>query len=217
MALFEITDAASSVVDVAFSKDHSTMAVLHQTGVNFYAWQTKGARTLAPKLIGQVEFEETERRLFERPVFQICFSEGEAAHVLYGGEGPQISLCRPGMTEKLDLEGLEQNEILSFVTSASEDSTAIGQSRTGQLFRKSNEEQETLPIKFPFQLPWAEVVSYGESYVAFGLSRSGHLYANSRLLTKNCTSFVVTRDHLILTTSNHFLKFVHLDDVEGKY
>ncbi|CAK7274901.1 Putative elongator complex protein 1 [Sporothrix epigloea] len=50
------------------------------------------------------------------------------------------------------------------------------------------------------------------AHLAIGLSRSGHLYANERQLAKNCTSYIVTDDHLVFTTSNHLLKFVHLSE-----
>jgi elongator complex protein 1 len=47
------------------------------------------------------------------------------------------------------------------------------------------------------------------------LSRTGALYANQRLLTKNCTSFIATPNHIIFTTTQHLLKFVHITNVEG--
>ncbi len=52
--------------------------------------------------------------------------------------------------------------------------------------------------------------------LAIGLASNGALYANERLLVKNCTSFLVTSVHLILTTTQHLLKFVHLADLEGE-
>lgn len=52
--------------------------------------------------------------------------------------------------------------------------------------------------------------------VAFGLTKSGALYANERVLVRNCTSFTVTPAHLIFTTTQHLLKFVHLTRLDGK-
>lgn len=51
--------------------------------------------------------------------------------------------------------------------------------------------------------------------MAFGLSKSGALYANERVLVRNCTSFVVTPAHIIFTTTQHLLKFVHLTGSDG--
>jgi ABC-type enterochelin transport system ATPase subunit len=53
--------------------------------------------------------------------------------------------------------------------------------------------------------------------VAFGLTKSGVLYANSRILVRNCTSLAVTSAHLIFTTTQHLLKFVHLVGADGTY
>ncbi|KAF2759758.1 IkappaB kinase complex, IKAP component [Pseudovirgaria hyperparasitica] len=46
--------------------------------------------------------------------------------------------------------------------------------------------------------------------VSFGLTNGGNLYANERLIARNATSFLVTSAHLIFTTTQHLLKFVHL-------
>jgi len=44
----------------------------------------------------------------------------------------------------------------------------------------------------------------------FSLSENGSLFANETRLVRNCTSFLVTPAHLIFTTSQHLLKFVHM-------
>ncbi|KAI9658531.1 MAG: hypothetical protein M1829_006757 [Trizodia sp. TS-e1964] len=54
------------------------------------------------------------------------------------------------------------------------------------------------------------------SQIVFGLTVEGSLYAGTRLLANNCTSFVVTQAHLIFTTTQHLLKFVHMASIEGK-
>jgi elongator complex protein 1 len=104
-------------------------------------------------------------------------------------------------------------------TSTYEDSTSLegyGQDLSGTLYQLSETTSDPLPIQFPIHLPWFELVKFDGEITAFGLSRNGHIYANSRLLAKNCTSFVVTPSHLIFTTSNHFVKYVHLvPSVEG--
>ena len=49
-----------------------------------------------------------------------------------------------------------------------------------------------------------------DEQISFHLDESGCLSAGERPLVKNCTSFLVTPAHLIFTTSQHLLKFVHL-------
>ena len=46
--------------------------------------------------------------------------------------------------------------------------------------------------------------------VFFGRSDNGILSANGQRLAKDCTSFIVTTAHLIFTTSQNLLKFVHM-------
>ena len=50
----------------------------------------------------------------------------------------------------------------------------------------------------------------------FGHTSGGSLYANQRLLARDCSSFLVTPAHLIFTTTQNLLKFVHLTDIESK-
>ena len=52
--------------------------------------------------------------------------------------------------------------------------------------------------------------------IAFGLALDGSLFAGSHCLTRDCTSFVVTSAHLIFTTTQHLLKFVHIGLAQGK-
>lgn len=44
----------------------------------------------------------------------------------------------------------------------------------------------------------------------FRLKDNGTLLANGRILARGCTSYLVTPSHLIFTTSQHLLKFVHI-------
>ena len=46
------------------------------------------------------------------------------------------------------------------------------------------------------------------------LSSSGRLTVDGRDICRNCTSFLKTPSHLIFTTSQHLLKFVHVTDAE---
>jgi elongator complex protein 1 len=64
---------------------------------------------------------------------------------------------------------------------------------------------------------WTDLILKEGSTTAVGLSQLGNLYVNDNLLARNCTSFLTTPAHLIFTTSQHLLKFVHLakaDDLE---
>ncbi|KAI4210681.1 MAG: hypothetical protein LQ351_006456 [Letrouitia transgressa] len=49
----------------------------------------------------------------------------------------------------------------------------------------------------------------------FRLAENGALFAKERLLSRNCTSFIETPYHLIFTTAQNLLKFVHMTAVEN--
>lgn len=49
-------------------------------------------------------------------------------------------------------------------------------------------------------------------YAKVSLSPQGSLHADKILLARDCTSYILTDAHLIFTTAQHLLKFVHLTD-----
>ena len=61
-----------------------------------------------------------------------------------------------------------------------------------------------------------EINGHTTNTIAFGLALDGSLFAGSHCLTRDCTSFVVTSAHLIFTTTQHLLKFVHIGLAQGK-
>lgn len=225
MAMFEIS-ASHTVIDVAFAPNNETMAVLHHNGVDLYEWQTKSGRSLVPQLVSKLDAEMDG---LMRSALQVCFASSYEPRVLYFNDG--LNICRLGFKRDAsdliidDLTPLEEEVLFtqtaSFTNSLETRSRteACVQTKSGKLFRLSEKDDAFGPMiaRFPLQLPWVETFEISDESIAFGLSRSGHLYANSHLLVKNCTSFLVTCDHLVFTTSNHFLKFVHLGRPEGSY
>lgn len=47
-------------------------------------------------------------------------------------------------------------------------------------------------------------------HIVFARTNTGVLYADEKPLLRNCTSFLVTNSHLLVTTTNHLLKFLHI-------
>ncbi len=216
MALFEIT-AASCIVDVSFAKDGSSMAVLHNLGLDIYSCQTSGTRFLAPKPLSKIDFESSPTRLPKDSVLQVSVGEQGRIHVLRRAETLEITTytIQPA-SGVVVLIGAQPATSGSAITTSISGSGLFVQDRSGKLFQLRHKTLDDSQIQFPMQLPWVEITTYAGEPLAFGLSRSGQLYVNSRLLVKNCTSFVLTQDHLVLTTSNHLLKFIHLDTIEGE-
>lgn len=223
MAMFSI-EASHTVIDVAFSQHNSSMAVLHQGGLDLFEWQTRNGRSLSPRLLATYDFKSDG---LVNNALQVSLSHRGQPEILYFNAG--LKVCRAILNDNADSLVTEETILLeeeaiflqanSIASAPGSDKAADAyfQTKSGRLVRLPSRDSsfEALAIGFPLQLPWVETVELEDQILAFGLSRSGHLYANSRQLVKNCTSFLVTCDHLIFTTSNHLLKFIHLARPEG--
>jgi len=215
MAMCEIS-AGSSIVDVAFSPDNAFMGILHHAGIDVYAWQTKETRTLAPKLLTKMEFDTVPSNRHEKPVLQLCLSADNEVYLLRGTDTLEVtSYMFDVTTAKMAFGTVQQVGRGSILVSSSPGASVYMQERSGSL-RDLDDPSGSGVEGFSVQLPWTEITSHDDQILAFGLSRGGHLYANRRLLMRNCTSFGVTSEHVVLTTSNHLLKFIHLNDVDGE-
>lgn len=219
MAIFELS-ISSSAVDVAFSPANNFIAVLHQTGVNLYEWKIQKERSLCPHLIGTTKFAKEHPAEHLLPL-QIFVTETFYIHCLCsGGEGPLIFSqgFDRSSGEFSPASTMYAGSIFGFcrLTQAiSED--VVAQDLLGKLHNVASGVDELYSVRHNSQLPWSELIDLAGNVIAIGLSRNGHLYANTRLLLKNCTSFLVTPAHLIVTTTNHLLKFIHLADVDCKF
>jgi elongator complex protein 1 len=218
MSMFDITVPAAAV-DVTFGRDNTSFAVLHRKGIDVYEWPVKNGRSIKPKLSKKVLFDE-----MGSPGYNILLRIAAVADGFnyFGYEEEkgfvQRSVQATGEGEA-SVTDINSREVLVVTTSYQDDNsfTGYGQDNSGKLFQITESGNEMLPVQFQTQLPWFEMSKVDDEIVAFGLSRNGHIYANSRLLAKNCTSFIVTPSHLIFTTNNHLVKFVHLSaNVDGK-
>ncbi|KAL7623869.1 putative elongator complex protein 1 [Parahypoxylon ruwenzoriense] len=216
MALFEL-QASSPIIDVAFSPANTFMAVLHQLGVDLYEWKIRGQRSLIPSLIGSVAFARDDPDQECMPL-QIAVTENSVVHCLGFERGPVIQ-SRPfdrSTGEFSSNSSIYAGSMFGFVRLTQAGSTdVLVQDCLGRLHGVADQQDELYSTRLPSQLPWCEVIDLAGNVIAVGLSRNGHLYANSRLLLKNCTSFLVTPAHLVVTTSNHMIKFIHLVDVDS--
>lgn len=218
MALHELK-VRSNAIDAAFNSDASLLAVLHQKGIAIFEWRSVAPSASPPMLTGQITFEKDSSP--EGIYHQVSFAENDEILVLQR-DTSGASLERYGFND--DTGRVEEipskapaTSRLSALSSFSQNGSThpFVQGKSGDLHGLTFGQQTLSHCNFPHYLPWTEIVPYGDDYIAFGMSGSGHLYANSRLLVKNCTSFLVTPVHLIFTTTTHLLKFVHVTDVNG--
>ncbi|KAF2441894.1 elongator complex protein 1 [Karstenula rhodostoma CBS 690.94] len=198
-----------NAVDVAFSRSGTRLAVLSNTDVALFAF-------------------DLQKRPVARPSFlwRSSFSEGHIPrHVTFVGDDQLCVLTDVWDEEETFVWANEDERLVnrgpilepgraSSIASDVESSKLLVNLRNGELTSvvemRTDETVRTTPSTIlPSFTPEVKTIMLGE-LVAFGLAKSGALYANERVLVRNCTSFVVTPAHLILTTTQHLLKFVHL-------
>lgn len=242
MALHDLClneNAIDVAVSVANAEEHKALiAVLHREGVSMYEldvsaklrsppsfkWSTKVVHPEIPKAVHQ----------------QISFSKDQTVSVL-SSDSSGSAVCALDVESGLIGEDVSffREEIRGLVAQGSHSRTSLVLAKDyaieygfpqGGIFSKRGHLQYPL---LECRSPRVEVVSfrnktkkpspesdelsgYIENAVFFGLSSQGFLFANKRLLAKNCTSFLITPAHLIFTTSHHLLKFVHMAGIEGK-
>lgn len=216
MSLHDIT-VPSNALDVVFN-DNASFAVLCRDGVSVFDYEDLSASGPPPALKGRITFEGTSSPHKFRQA--IAFAPNNEVLLLQrspaGSFITRYIFDADSSTMKEELSD-KPASVISTVSSFTENGLLkpFAQDVSGALFSILPGSRPLSCSKFPSNLPWTEIVPTGDSHIAFGMSASGHLYANSRLLVKNCTSFLVTPAHLIFTTTTHLIKFVHIMDVNS--
>ncbi|RDW91470.1 elongator complex protein 1 [Coleophoma crateriformis] len=218
MALHDIT-VPSNVIDIALSWDSSSIAVLHQEGIYIFEWTANSASSSSPSLVGKVSFGKSGSA--PQNFQQICFSEKNDIIVL-GRSGSGSIIRMYGFndeTGRIDEKGEQTTHpSISSISSIAENGSmhAYFQNGSGDVLQSYSQDDDPLPglmSNMPVSLVQVDILPHESNYIAFGMSNTGNLYANGRLLVKNCTSFLTTPAHLIFTTTTHLLKFVHITNV----
>ncbi|RPB28549.1 IkappaB kinase complex, IKAP component [Terfezia boudieri ATCC MYA-4762] len=207
IALYDI-QLETTPIDVAVSYTDGLIAVLRSTGLDLVKWYPGKPRDAKkPKLIANAtRFQALDS------VRQIAFLSSNRLTVLVDA----IACC---MLLHYDIDFSS-----STITKAGEEILPLGTTRivpdaldaTGEFYYVENHRIVTsandpnTKLEFPTTCPWVEMARIDGQVNYFGLSENGKLYANSTLIAPNCTSFIVTNAHLIYTTTQHFVKFVHL-------
>jgi elongator complex protein 1 len=221
MALFEIS-CEHSIIDVVFAPDGSEFKVLHQRGIDTYALETKDNRCLRPRNVRKETLDRNDKDMYEKPILQFAYSPNHGIHTLSVAErllsssGTSSPEPNNGILDGQDARVDAESVSCLSLYAVGDNPRIFAEEHSGRLLQVLPDGSTApLPVSFPTYLPWVEIVDHDGELLALGLSRGGHLYVNSRQLVKNCTSFLVTPSHLIFTTSNHLLKFIHLDSPEG--
>ncbi|KAL4927181.1 Elongator subunit IKI3 [Aspergillus undulatus] len=213
----------SNAIDVAFSKTGTRIAVLMNDRFSVYLWSLKSRPVPVPILESSYPLSD-ERDSRPR---QISFINDNEVYILRS-RGPNSACIERTTLEtretKVIHEAADSEQLVSMFSSLGHDALWFSHApQPGQPISYSNivmpssgEVQVTPWAQSPaVDTYWAKAVQISEDeHVLISLSRTGGLYANEKLLAKNCTSFFVTSSHVIFTTSLHLLKFAHLTRAE---
>ncbi|KAI9849569.1 MAG: hypothetical protein M1838_000111 [Thelocarpon superellum] len=212
MALLEIS-TSSNVIDAAVSRSGTHIAALCGPTVDVYVWQ--------PSNPSDTEHQRTHRINLSKKMTpmprQICFLEDSHIFIL-GSDHIRSVIYQYSVLDQQSPETCYEMPTHISRMFASLDYERICVQTEANVVAESALEHGKLGLqdvtKLPTSTPWIESIHHAEQSIVFGLSANGSLYANERLLVRNCTSFLATSAHLILTTTQHLIKFVHMATVE---
>ncbi|SZF05872.1 unnamed protein product [Blumeria hordei] len=221
MALHEI-EVPANIIDIAFGDNAQTFTILHQKGISYYEWCN--IATLSNSPILKKEFT------FSRPYgpdskFLQITSAGKNEAALLQTKASLTSVIKysfdnqGSIKEVLGINDATSGSPLIITTISSfkmnDGVNIFTQDRNGDVRILTQGDKVINGHELSRNFVRIEIMPVDNEIIAFGMSSNGHLYANSRLLVKNCTSFFVTPLHLIFTTTTHVIKFVHITIVKN--
>ncbi|THC99878.1 hypothetical protein EYZ11_000690 [Aspergillus tanneri] len=218
-----VVDGNSNVIDVAFSKSGARIAVLTEDSFSIFLWSFKTRPIATPILESSYPLSNAPS---SRPR-QIAIINENEVYIMKSSGLNNTDIERTALETRItsvihQTAGSEQ--LVSIFPSLNHETVWFSHiSTSGQpisysyISSPSPSEHDIVPYT---QSPavetyWAKAAQIAEDeHVLVSLTRAGALYANNTLLAKNCTSFLITQAHVLFTTSQHLLKFVHLTKAE---
>jgi elongator complex protein 1 len=214
---YDEVDLPTNAIDVAVSKSGKTIAVLHANTISFWScdYSTKPVQKLKHSKTVEVESPGQSTSIIRRQIEL----DGEAGVFIIGTSVDTFGSLVYHLNQKHEpLSAPPSTRISTLFTSVSHDGVLF-QDEQGLIYfietRIASDEEDI--GKLPPACTTVDAWSDGDRNIALGLSSNGVLHISSttqNLKIPGCTSFCVTATHLIYTTSQHLLKFVHLNSRE---
>ncbi|KAF2166740.1 hypothetical protein M409DRAFT_54530 [Zasmidium cellare ATCC 36951] len=205
---FDEVELPSNAIDVAFNKIGNRFAVLHTDSVSLWTCDYDTRPAKRAKLDRTVELASPSSEVR----YQVAIGPGEDIVVATCSVNEQgARIVRPHH------DGSDFVEDLSGVSSlfpCTNHDRILAENDKGEVLELMNASTSTNSIgKLPTLCPTVDAWKQDDTHILFGLTPGGTLHVKGEtqaLKIPGCTSFVVTTSHLIYTTSQHLLKFVHL-------
>jgi elongator complex protein 1 len=219
------------------------LAVLDQLHLSIYDWDPKTKPVQSPRLVATQELSLIFKKASSGSAIAhqqvLCVGDGRFLILTSDINGSAVQLLYLKGTD-LALGGSSSQKHLQRILARKSRSSVVPYLQTfGGMVIESDLENFSIETpsglksaiaNFPKQTSKVELIEVelapnthglqanglcGYNTIAFGLSDHGSLYANGRCLAKDCTSFLVTSTHLIFTTTQNLLKFIHMTTVDG--
>jgi elongator complex protein 1 len=211
---FAELELSANAIDVAVSESATKIAVLHQQGVSLYELDYSVRPFQHPKLLREAPLAEQIPR-------QVAFSGDDGISVLCSEPNtPADNVVEIKISDESAFDSGELSSGASSLFSAVDFSSTCFEDGNGGVYELGASASASMLAKLPVHCPWTEVWRDDETTIVFGLSAGGTLFgyrkspddekAHECLQIRNCTSFLTTPAHLIFSTTQHLLKFVHL-------
>ncbi|KAE8353910.1 IKI3 family-domain-containing protein [Aspergillus coremiiformis] len=213
----------SNIIDVAFSKSGTRIAVLMKDHFSIFMWSLKTRPVVSPILESSYPLSDA----LDSMPRQIAFINENEVYILKSCGPNNTNIERTTLetrTTEIVYQAAESEQLISLFSTLNHEALWISRIKQhGQPVAYSTisilspEGFEEIPYT---QSPsvdtyWAKAVQLSEDeHLLISMTKTGALYANKTLLAKNCTSFLMTQSHVLFTTSQHLLKFVHLTRAE---
>ncbi|EME44621.1 hypothetical protein DOTSEDRAFT_53662 [Dothistroma septosporum NZE10] len=207
---FDEVDLVSNAVDVAVNQKGTEIAVLHNAQVTFWScdYGSKPVRRARSRPTPAADLN-TEGLVHRQIVF------GRDNDIIVASSAVNASgtsLTRVGGNRGHSVDGVN---VVSIFCPSTDDERMLAQTTTGAVLEIGDTSPAQSVAKLPATCSSVEVWTHAGADIVFGLTAGGMLHVQSEsqaLKIPGCTSFIVTVSHLIYTTSQHLLKFVHLHD-----
>ncbi|CDK25738.1 unnamed protein product [Kuraishia capsulata CBS 1993] len=210
-------DFGHNINDVAVSSSNRIIGGISNNGVGFASFETD---KWTPKTGKWLFPEDLHCKAGEFRQIALCNDDAIAAVLVDHGISSEIlilevsDLTKPIVKGSIDL-GYKKCVLLK----ARSDFQAITyQTIDGQISEIDTQNMTASVVAgFPQLCSSYELIKStsaydwgSDVYFAFGLTSTGKLFALNQLLSGGVTSFLLTESHLIYTTAQHQLKFIHL-------
>jgi elongator complex protein 1 len=242
MFVSEVT-TSGNIIDCSVSLTGNRIVILTNMGIEAYEWDFRSKPPTVARLIASFSMVSQPISSSNARFRQIALQREDIIRLLSHPEGGASQISTYAIEESsktlkdLDVDIVTSNDDQDFLPHNLY--TDINHQSTWFQTKTSLKCMDHVELSLSSTVyPWTEivVVERHEQYFEevnghfpdygiqspkhthiFTLSRKGELFANDKLLTRGCTSFVSTTTHLLFTTSLHLLKFVHIDTSNGKF